>query len=223
MMLLLLLKYYFAFSYAGGENGFPKPLAAEEEKRCIERMAAGDIQARNKLIEHNLRLVAHIAKKYTNYQKENEDLISVGTIGLIKAITTFKPEKGSKLATYAARCIENEILMCLRSIKKHKSDISLQDPIGTDKDGNQVTLQDRIADDSKSIENSIEDKLQIKLIAGKMPKVLTERERLVICLRYGLETGRETTQREIAEMLGISRSYVSRIETRALKKLRNEL
>ena len=215
-MFLFLLKYFFVFSYAGG-GGFPKPMSAEEEKFWLKKLREGDITARNKLIEHNLRLVAHITKKYANYQKEAEDFISVGTIGLIKAISTFNADKGSKLATYAARCIENEILMCIRSVKKYRADISLQDPIGTDKDGNQVTLQDKIADESKSIEDRIEDKLQLQQVAQKMSEVLTEREKLIICLRYGLQTGKEVTQREIAEMLGISRSYVSRIETRALR------
>ncbi len=220
---MFLLYSFFAFSYAGGTGCFPGPLSAKEEQECLERMAKGDNAARDKLTEHNLRLVAHIVKKYSNYRKESEDLISVGTIGLIKAISTFDPSKGSKLATYAARCIENEILMTLRSVKKHRSDISLQDPIGTDKDGNQVTLQDKIADNSKSIEDRIEDKLQIQLIAKKLPEVLTEREQLIIRLRYGIETGSEVTQREIAAMLGISRSYVSRIESKALKKLRDAL
>ena len=221
-MFLFLLKYFFVFSYAGG-SGFPKPMTAEEESFWLERLQEGDKTARDKLIEHNLRLVAHITKKYANYQKEAEDLISVGTIGLIKAISTFNAKKGSKLATYAARCIENEILMCIRSVKKYRSDISLQDPIGTDKDGNRITLQDKIADESKSIEDRIEDKLQLRRAALKMSEVLSERERLIICLRYGLRTGKEVTQREIAAMLGISRSYVSRIETRALKKLRCEM
>lgn len=221
-MLLFLLKYCFAFSYAGG-GSFPRPLSAKEERECLERMANGDNAAKDKLIEHNLRLVAHITKKYVNYQKEAEDLISVGTIGLIKAVSTFKPEKGSKLGTYAARCIENEILMTLRSVKKHRNDISLQDPIGTDNEGNHITLQDRIADSSKSVEERIEDKIQLQQISRKIGEVLTEREQLIIRLRYGLETGREVPQREIAAMLGISRSYVSRIETKALKKLRAAL
>ena len=183
----------------------------------------GDKAARDKLIEHNLRLVAHIVKKYSNYRRESEDLISVGTIGLIKAVCTFKPEKGSKLGTYAARCIENEILMCLRAQKKHLSDISLQETVGVDKDGGGILLQDKIADRAKSVEDSTEEKLQLQQISKKMNEVLTERERLVIRLRYGLETGKEVTQREIARMLGISRSYVSRIETAALKKIREEL
>ncbi|MBQ9519130.1 MAG: RNA polymerase sporulation sigma factor SigK, partial [Firmicutes bacterium] len=183
----------------------------------------GDKAARDKLIEHNLRLVAHIVKKYSNYRKESEDLISVGTIGLIKAVCTFKSEKGSKLGTYAARCIENEILMCLRAQKKHLSDISLQETVGVDKDGGGILLQDKIADSAKSVEDSIEEKIQLRQVSQKMKELLTERERLIINLRYGLETGKEVTQREIAKMLGISRSYVSRIETAALKKIRNGL
>lgn len=221
-MLVFLLKYYFAFSFAGG-GSFPEPLPREEEEKYIALMADGDTAARDKLIEHNLRLVAHIVKKYSNYQKESEDLISVGTIGLIKAVCTFKPDKGSKLGTYAARCIENEILMCLRAQKKYRSDISLQETVGFDKDGGGILLQDRIADNSKSVEDSTEEKMQIQQINLKMKEVLSEREQLVIKLRYGLETGKEVTQREIAKMLGISRSYVSRIETAALKKLKEQL
>lgn len=221
-MLIFLLKYCFAFSFAGG-GSFPEPLTREEEESCIALLKQGDIQARDKLIEHNLRLVAHIVKKYSNYRKESEDLISVGTIGLIKAVCTFKPDKGSKLGTYAARCIENEILMCLRAQKKRQNDISLQERVGVDKDGGGILLQDRIADSAKSVEDSTEEKLQLRQVSLKMHEVLTERERLIICLRYGLKTGKELTQREIAERLGISRSYVSRIETAALKKLREQL
>ncbi len=221
-MLILLLKYYFAFSFAGGA-GFPEPLSRAEEEKYAALMAQGETAARDKLIEHNLRLVAHIVKKYSNYRKDSEDLISVGTIGLIKAVCTFKPDKGSKLGTYAARCIENEILMFLRAHKKHSGDISLQETVGIDKDGGGILLQDRIADNSKSVEDSIEEKIQLKQVSEKMQEILTERERLIIRLRYGLETGKEVTQREIAQMLGISRSYVSRIETAALKKIREEL
>ena len=219
-MLVLLLKYCFLFSYMGEGGSFPDPLTPKEEEECLILAEQGDKAARDRLIEHNLRLVAHIAKKYVNYRKENEDLISAGTIGLIKAVCTFRRSKGSKLGTYAARCIENEMLMCLRSAKKHRSDISLQDTAGTDKDGSGVMLQDRIADTSKSVEDSIEDKMQLGQIRVLMKQLLTEREQLIIKLRYGLGSGKEMTQREIAAGLGISRSYVSRIETAALKKLR---
>ena len=222
-MLVLLLKYCFLFAYAGEGGSFPEPLTSQEEEDALRLAKDGDKAARDKLIEHNLRLVAHIAKKYVNYRGENEDLISVGTIGLIKAVCTFDIAKGSKLGTYAARCIENEILMCLRSSKKYRGDISLQDMTGTDKDGGGIMLQDRIADTSKSVEDSIEDKIQLKRVSQLMKEILTEREQQIIKLRYGLETGKEVTQREIAAELGISRSYVSRIETAALKKLREKL
>ena len=222
-MLILLLKYWFLFGYTGEGGSFPDPLTPKEEEEALILAEQGDKAARDKLIEHNLRLVAHIAKKYANYHSESEDLISVGTIGLIKAVCSFDRHKGSKLGTYAARCIENEMLMCLRSAKKHRSDISLQDTTGTDKDGAGIMLQDRIADTAKSIEDSIEDKIQLSKVGELMKEVLTEREQQIIKLRYGLETGEEVTQREIAQQMGISRSYVSRIETAALKKLKDNM
>ena len=174
----------------------------------LARFANGDINARNILIEHNLRLVAHIVKKYSNHLKDAEDFISVGTIGLIKAISTYNASKGTKLATYAARCIDNEILMFLRSSKKFSNDIYLQEPIGIDKDGNEVTMEDKIADDKNPIEDQVNLKMQIKLLKEKIKKVLKGREITVIELRYGLSANDEITQREIADMLGISRSYV---------------
>jgi len=177
--------------------------------------------AKNILIEHNLRLVAHIVKKYN--LKDNEDLISIGTIGLIKGINSYKSEKGVKLATYTSRCIENEILMSLRSAKKYSSESSLQDPIGTDKEGNQVTLEDKLPDGSESIEDQIHREMQYKLLYETVVQTLKDRERKIIEMRYGIYSGKERTQREIAKILDISRSYVSRIEKKALKKLEREL
>ncbi|MFC4766222.1 RNA polymerase sporulation sigma factor SigK [Effusibacillus consociatus] len=202
-------------------NAFPQPLSEQDEEKYLKLMASGDENARNVLIEHNLRLVAHIVKKFENTGEDNEDLISIGTIGLIKAIESFQPNKGTKLATYAARCIENEILMHLRSLKKTRKDVSLHDPIGTDKEGNEITLIDVLGTES----DEVIDKVQLKLEKAKIYSRLTlldEREQEVIRGRFGLPDGEEKTQREIAEELGISRSYVSRIEKRALTKLLHE-
>lgn len=217
-MLLLLLKYACFFSYIDGVS-FPRQLTAEEEYKYLKRMEDGSEEAKNILIEHNLRLVAHIVKKYGNFQNESEDLISIGTIGLIKAVKTYNMDKKIKLATYASRCIENEILMFLRTKKKSKNDISLQDYVGVDKDGNEVALQDKIADKDMSIEDKVGLAMQIKQLYKSIKEILTARERSIIEMRYGLKTGEEVTQREIAEQLGISRSYVSRIEKKALEKL----
>ena len=221
-MLELLLEVFFMFAYVGGSS-FKKPLTPEEEAKYIREMESGDRSARDVLIERNMRLVAHIVKKYTAIQQTDpEELISIGTIGLIKAINTFKGEKGSKLATYASRCVENEILMYLRNNKKHRNDISLQDTVGVDKEGNEITLEDRLSDDGESIEEIAEKKAEIIRLRSKLD-TLTERERYIITCRYGLMGGEEITQREVAGMLGISRSYVSRIEKRALEKLRYEM
>lgn len=207
------------FSHITGGNTFPKPLTLEEEEKYLKEYEKGSVEAKNILIERNLRLVAHIVKKYTNYQKDSEDLISIGTIGLIKAITSFKNDKGIKLATYASRCIENEILMHIRSSKKYIKDMYLQDTVGFDKDGNEVTLEDRVADDGVSIDEEVLLKIQSKDLYEQMKKVLKDREKTIIELRYGLINGEELTQRDIAKILGISRSYVSRIEKKALEKL----
>lgn len=222
-MLLSLLQFFFMFSYISGTNSFPKPLTAEEEEKCIIDLQSGSTEAKNTLIERNLRLVAHIVKKYPNYNKDSEDLISIGTIGLVKAIMTFKSGKGTKLATYAARCIENEILMSLRSSKKYQNDLYLQDTVGIDKDGNEVTLQDKVADESDNIDDQVGQKILIKNMYDKMQSVLKQREREIIELRYGIRTGEEITQREIAKKMGISRSYVSRIEKKALTKMNKSL
>ena len=222
-MFVAILQCVLLLSYITNSNSFPKPMTLAEEREILERFANGDTEARNILIERNLRLVAHIVKKYSNHLKDAEDLISVGTIGLIKAISTYNTNKGTKLATYAARCIDNEILMYLRSSKKYNNDVYLQEPIGIDKEGNEVTLEDKIADEKNPIEEQVNLRMQIKLLKDKMEKTLKGREMTVIELRYGLSAKDEITQREIADMLGISRSYVSRIEKKALKKLLKEM
>lgn len=183
----------------------------------------GDNEAKNILIERNLRLVAHIVKKYNGLNKELDDLISIGTIGLIKAISSYDLDKGTRLATYAARCIENEILMSIRSSKKERYEVSLQAPIGIDKEGNEIALIDILYNDSESVLDQVDFKIKLKKLYQKMKTVLKRREKDVLEMRYGLENGSEKTQREIADLLGISRSYVSRIEKKAIKKLSEEL
>lgn len=202
-------------------QAFPSPLSAEEEKYYLEQMASGDREAREKLIEHNLRLVAHIVKKYQNQNGDKEDLISIGTIGLIKAIDSYSPDKGTKLATYAARCIDNEILMLFRSTKKSRNDVSLYDPIGFDKEGNEICLIDVVKDDGKNINDVVIQQMDLEKIEKNLGQ-LTERERDIIVRRFGLGKHKEETQQEIADSYGISRSYVSRIEKRALLKLYRE-
>lgn len=202
-------------------QAFPDPLTPEEEEYYLNQMAQGDKGAREKLIEHNLRLVAHIVKKYQNQSDDKEDLISIGTIGLIKAIDSFSPDKGTKLATYAARCIDNEILMLFRSTKKMRNDVSLYDPIGFDKEGNEICLIDVVKDEEKDINDVIIQQLAIEKI-DKNLDTLTERERDIIIRRFGLGNHEEETQQEIAKSYNISRSYVSRIEKRALMKLYRE-
>lgn len=202
-------------------QAFPDPLTPEEEEYYLNQMAQGDKGAREKLIEHNLRLVAHIVKKYQNQSDDKEDLISIGTIGLIKAIDSFSPDKGTKLATYAARCVDNEILMLFRSTKKMRNDVSLYDPIGFDKEGNEICLIDVVKDEEKDINDVIIQQLAIEKI-DKNLDTLTERERDIIIRRFGLGNHEEETQQEIAKSYNISRSYVSRIEKRALMKLYRE-
>jgi len=218
---LFIKEFMLLVSYVKN-NAFPQPLSEEEELKHLRLMAEGNQQSRNLLIEHNLRLVAHIVKKFDNTGEDLEDLISIGTIGLIKAIESFSPDKGTKLATFAARCIENEILMHLRSLKKTRKDVSLHDPIGTDKEGNEITLIDILGTDT----DDVVDKVQLKIEKSKIYRnldILDEREKEVVIGRFGLEAGgEERTQREIAKELGISRSYVSRIEKRALMKLYHE-
>ena len=209
--------------FRGTFASFPKPLSEEEESEYIQRCKDGDTQARDLLIEHNLRLVAHIAKKYTTSGRiasvDFDDIISIGSIGLIKAIDSFNSGKSARLATYAARCIENEILMYIRSSKKYSNDIFLQDPIGHDFDGNEITVMDMVKSDDDPVPDEVSDKIDITRMMRKIDEVLDEPEREIIRLRYAVCGGEEMTQREIASMLGISRSYVSRIEKKALKKI----
>ncbi len=202
---------------------FPKPLSQEDEKYYLERFKTyGDLQAKETLIKHNLRLVAHVVKKYQG-AGENDDLISTGTIGLIKAINTYNPEKNTQLATYTAKCIENEILMLLRANKKHLKDVSLSDSVGTDKDGNELTLMDLIPDDKEPLVEQVEIKTQNKKFLIIVKRCLSAREYTVIRLRYGLEGATPLPQREVARLLKISRSYISRIEKKAIEKIREEI
>jgi len=201
------------------QGSFPHPLPEEEEEEFVRRMLAGDVEARNRLIEHNLRLVAHLAKKFETSGEDSDDLISIGTIGLIKAVETYSPNKGTKLATYAAKCVENEILMHLRATKKMRRDISLFEPIGTDKEGNSLTLMDVLPrEEADDFEERIVVRIERDRLGEYLP-MLDDREREVIVRRFGLSDGKEETQKEVARALGISRSYVSRIEKRALMKL----
>ena len=203
-------------------GSFPKPLSAKEERDYLARAAEGDLEARNILIERNLRLVAHIMKKYYTQASDQEDLISIGTIGLIKGISTFQPEKGTRLATYAARCIENEILMHFRGQKKSATDVSLSDYIETGKDGTSLSLMDVVCSDEDVFDQLSEQEL-IGRMSSAVQTVLEPREREILRMRYGLSGATPLTQREVAEHCGISRSYVSRIEKKALRKLREEL
>lgn len=219
--LLQMLSGVFLFFALHIKNAgsFPPPLSHDEEKKLLKKLAEGDNEARGKLIEHNLRLVAHIIKKYYSTYAEQDDLISIGTIGLIKAINTYNGEKGARLATYAARCIENEILMYFRSQKKTSQDISMSEPIDTDSEGNPLTLIDII-----STEDTIADKIDTKIKIEKLRKFVSEiqdeREKRIIIMRYGLDNNQPLTQKAVARKLHISRSYVSRIEKRALNRLR---
>lgn len=224
-MFFIISTLFTLTSYITGGNSFPPILTQEEEEKYLNAYHNnGDSEAKNKLIVHNLRLVAHISKKYSNQNPDvAAELISIGTIGLIKGINTYKLGHKAKLATYAAKCIENEILMSIRSNKKFSYDISLQDTIGIDGDGNEVKIEDKLADMDKSIEDEIELKMRVAALYDKLRKVLIPRERTVIELRYGLSDCDELTQREIADLLEISRSYVSRIEKKALKKLSKEV
>lgn len=197
---------------------FPKPLSAKEEQFYLERWAQGDMEARNILVERNLRLVAHILKKYYAAASDQDDLISIGTIGLIKGINTFNVDKGAKLATYAARCVENEILMYLRSQKKRKCEVSINDPIGTDKEGNEIALIDILGTEGDTVADTVETSFEYELLLEKI-QCLSERERTVLEMRFGLLNSNPLTQREVGKILGISRSYVSRIEKRAIEKL----
>ena len=218
-LMAMLSNFLFFILHVSGAGSFPKPLTQSEEDEYLRRCKEGDIKARNKLVEHNLRLVAHIVKKYYALSNEKDDLVSIGTIGLIKAINTFDAEKNTRLSSYASRCIENEVLMHFRNAKKLSRDVSLNEAIDTDKDGNPLTLMDIMATD-----DNITDLLDLKINSEKLKiyinECLTKRERTIVILRYGLDDKKPLTQREVASFLNISRSYVSRIEKKALLKLR---
>lgn len=209
--------------YIQSSNLFPEPLTQAEEVLYLKQLKEGNEEARNILIERNLRLVAHVAKKYSTSNVDTDDLISIGSIGLIKGINSFNVDKGSKLSTYISRCIDNEILMYLRSIKKLQNEVYLNDTIGEDKDSNVVTLQEVLVADEKTIDEQVDLKLQIKKLYGKISSILKDRERTIINLRFGLDGNKPKTQNEIAQEMGISRSYVSRIETKAIGKLAKEI
>lgn len=218
-LMWLLKDALFFFGMVSGRGSFPKPLSRQEEAQTISAMAAGDADARLRLIEHNLRLVSHIAHKYTVPGYSQEDLVSVGTLGLMKAVDTFKPETGSQLATYAARCIENEILMLLRASKKRRGDVSLSDPIGTDGEGNDISFMDILGTPPGQVEEQVAQRLDLAKVKA-LVRTLPRKERLVIEMRYGLLDGAAHPQHEVAALLGISRSYVSRLEKKALALLR---
>ena len=209
--------------YLQSSNLFPEPLTQAEETLYLKQLKEGNEEARNILIERNLRLVAHVAKKYSTSNVDTDDLISIGSIGLIKGINSFNVDKGSKLSTYISRCIDNEILMYLRSTKKLQNEVYLNDTIGEDKDSNVVTLQEVLVADEKTIDEQVDLKLQIKKLYSKISSILKDRERTIINLRFGLDGNKPKTQNEIAQEMGISRSYVSRIETKAIGKLAKEI
>ena len=202
-------------------KSFPQPLTAAEEQYYLQKYTEGDQEAKHILIERNMRLVAHIVRKYQSMDEETEDLLSIGTIGLIKGVVTFNPDKAVRLGTYAARCIENEVLMYLRTRKKSARDVSLYEPIGTDREGNEIQLFDIIESDTDDAHEKVALSDDVRLLYSRIETVLSPRERLVLKMRYGLYNGDEFTQREIAKKLGISRSYVSRIEKSAIEKLRD--
>lgn len=221
MFLEVLYQLFCAFFLSGvvSSGNFPEPLSSKEERDYLEKMKNGDKDARNKLIEHNLRLVAHIVKKYSQ-TADIDDLISIGTIGLIKAVDSFDCEKNTRLATYAARCVENEVLMYLRHEKKFASQLSLSEPIGYDREGNEISLMDILVGDGEDICDKVDKSEKIKKLFEKVKQIKDEREKQIIYLRYGLSGGEPLTQKEVAKKLGISRSYVSRIEKKAIMHLR---
>ncbi len=220
--LLTLLKNLIIYSsYVTEKSSFPKPLSKEKEQEYLALNAAGDKDAKEILVKHNLRLVAHIAKKYANYG-DNDELISIGSIGLIKAIESFKNDKGTSLGTYASRCIENEILMTMRSTKKHRANVSLNEPIGVDKDGNELVIMDMLESDQNVIDD-VENSIMMEKLSQITKSVLDKREYEIVKHRYGLENTGALTQREVAKMFDISRSYVSRIEKKALEKIKKSV
>ena len=214
-----LLRLFFFTGSVRDEGSYPRPLSPKEEAKCLALEREGDAAARDRLIRHNMRLVAHIVKKYAG-AAETDDMISVGSIGLIKAINTYEPSRGTRLATYTARCIENEVLMFIRAGKKHRANVSLSDPVGTDKDGNELTIMDLLFEKEDKVFGSVEQSLMLEKFLSAVKRLLDERETQVICMRYALTGGAPQPQREVARRLKISRSYVSRIEKRALEKLR---
>ena len=218
----LLSNAFCLTGYIDSSGAFPKPLSALEERNCFLALRSGDISARDKLISHNMRLVVHIAKKYVD-ALDPSDMVSIGSIGLLKAIDTFKFDKGTQFATYAARCIENEILMAIRANKKHKVCVSLSSSVGTDKDGNEISLVDTLEGSDMDVAQKVEREECAKELREILKRVLDEREYKIICYRYGLEGMTVLPQREIAKLLSISRSYISRIESRALEKMREYL
>lgn len=208
--------------YIGGSDVLPPPLSRPEEAETIEAMIQGDEQAKQRLIEHNLRLVVYISRRFESTGINLEDLISIGTIGLIKAVNTFRPEKNIKLATYASRCIENEILMYIRKISSHKGDISLDEPINTDWDGNELLLGDVLGTEPDAVSRPMEDDVDLRLLKDALSQ-LPEKEKTIVTLRYGIGGQREKTQKEVADLLGISQSYISRLEKRIILRLRREI
>lgn len=222
-LILQTVSNMFVFAlHLSGTNSFPPPLSAKEERECLEKMKKGDSDAKNKLIEHNLRLVAHIIKKYYSANASQDDLISIGTIGLIKAVNSFDADKGTRFATYAARCVENEILMYFRAQKKTAQDISINEPIDTDSEGNPLTLMDIISTEDEIVED-IYKMSMIKKLTNEVEKIKNPREKTIIILRYGLDGNNPLTQLEVSKALGISRSYVSRIEKRVIANLKKAL
>ncbi len=222
MLLNLLQKNPEKLMYIGGSDVLPPPLERSLEAETIAAMAAGDESAKSTLIEHNLRLVVYIARRFESTGINLEDLISIGTIGLIKAVNTYKPEKNIKLATYASRCIENEILMYIRKISSHKSDVSLDEPINTDWDGNELLLGDVLGTDPDAVSRPLEDDVDLKLLREALSQ-LPDKEKTIVTLRYGIGGGGEKTQKEVADILGISQSYISRLEKRIILRLRREI
>ncbi len=218
----LILKKKNGIYYINGPETLPPPLDTEEENECLRKLLFNDTAAKNKLVEHNLRLVVYIAKKFENTGVGLEDLISIGTIGLIKAINTFNPEKNIKIATYASRCIENEILMYIRKINHHKLEISIDEPINIDWDGNELLLSDILGSDGDSVYSDLEMDEDRKTVKKAIAE-LNDRDRLIITLRFGLDSGKEKTQKEVADLLGISQSYISRLEKRIIEKLKKEI
>ena len=221
-LLLLSNSLFLTLHLSGNPGSFPRPLSRQEERECLEQWGRGDLSARNRLVEHNLRLVAHIIKKYYTQAANQEDLISIGTIGLIKAISTFKPDRKIKLATYSSRCIENEILMYIRKISGQKAEISLDEPINTDWDGNELLLSDILGTEADTVVQPMEDDVDHQLLREAIGR-LSARERDIVTMRYGLGGRKEKTQKEVADLMGISQSYISRLEKRIMVRLRRDI